>query len=197
MDLKLRAHSVKIIVLVLLLLLALGGYLVFAGAKAVNDVPISTPATICYLNLSNSLFINQTSTSECASAQGGWVTATVTTTSNSVLTLWAAAPNQTATQVYSAAGQRFHVLIPLLSNGTLTIDIANSAQQANKITGTMQVFHLTSSDVVIPVTGHPYRDLGLGLAIASGAVLLVILLDPAGVATSGLERIKGTSKPST
>ncbi|HYC26704.1 MAG TPA: hypothetical protein VEB67_01625 [Nitrososphaerales archaeon] len=190
MDLRLRRNSSKLIVLALLVMLAAGGYLALAGAKAKIDIPISTPLTVCGESLSASLFQNETSTTQCDSVSGGWAVIDASTTYGTDMTLWMTSSNQTTTQVYSSSGSHYHLLIPLFSNGTLKVDIGDSGSPANKVSGTFTVYKLVSSDVFVPTTGHPYRTAGLVMAVVAATCLVLILLDPGKAPSRILARIK-------
>ena len=150
-----------------------GGYLVtLTSIQTVSDT-YSGQSTICSLQFSTKLAANQESYNTCSSAENGWVSLSLTSTSNFTLSL-----RQDSTLLFSKTSTSIEANLPLFSNGTLVVEVNNTEPFSNSIQGFLNVEVASTVVSTSSFLIEPYRTVGVAITAIFGFFLIFLIVRP-------------------
>ena len=183
----LRQYTKLLVFLALVVLLVLGTYMIFATVQRATYVTTTNPQVACDPSVSTVISAYNSVQYQCPSGQGGWLSATITTSQQSSFEVTAMLSNGSLVPVYSSAGLHYRVLVPLQNDGALKLVVANLAGLDNVLSGSISVTVIRSVQTLVYVPVHPYRDAGVTLDAITIAALALIAIDPRGLVSRALE----------
>jgi len=173
-----RKHMRLVILIALAEWLAIGAVLILVTRTTYALTPISAQITECNHLIDSPLFTGQTASYVCPAYSGSWVQGTIATKNTSSLAIVFVPRNGTVEMVYNSTGSHFNILFPVASAGTFTFKIRGLTLSGNVATGSMSVSQVQTSNIEIPISGHPYRTGGAIILVATALVASLVILDP-------------------
>lgn len=161
------------LIAVSLILILFGGYLIlFTTVESVSDT-YSSQSTICSLQFSNKLAADQVLQNTCDSEKNGWLSLSLTSTSNLTITL-----RNNSTVIFNETSTSFAANLPLLSNGNIIVEVRNLEPFTNSIQGSLSVGVMSSQSLSSSFLIQPYRALGIAIAAVFGILMIYLIVYP-------------------
>jgi len=154
-----------------------------------REVHANTPE--CTNNVATALAIGQSISRVCAVSKDFWLEMSLASKAPITVSISLKTVGNTSALLYAATGTKFSGALPMVTSGSLTIQVRNSGVTGNSLSGYVTVFADRLETIPFTQVYFPLRLHGLVLIGAFGASLFVLVWNPWKIATTLLKRISG------